>query len=224
MKTKAERHEAWTKTFTALLVETVEKTGVKAPDFKVGGRASKAWPNRETGDWWMVNGFEQAERYIDWLQETGWKIATLPDGRPGIEWDGEVVLAGNIVRFVIDAVYETDAGELVVVDYKSGSHTPSGLEQLALYATALEIKFGVRPKWGAFYMTRKSDLAGLHNLDPWGIDHFNYQFTAMQRQMELGMWPMTVADHCGFCGYREYCPGANGSKAIHLPITHNGDK
>lgn len=215
MKTKEERKNSWLSTFGLELQRTVDKTGVKAEDFRVGGRASKAWPNREDAAFWIEQGFEQTEKYIEWLAANDWVIATLPDGRPGIEWDGEIELEGQVVRFIIDAVYLTGAGELVVVDYKSGSHAPSGVEQLGLYATGLEVIFGRewRPKWGAFYMTRKAELAGLTNLDPYGIDYFGYQFSAMQAQLDTGFYPPNVDMHCSFCSFADYCPGVNGPKA-----------
>jgi hypothetical protein len=222
VKTRAERQSAWVETFGLELQRTVDKTGVAAKDFRVGGRASRANPNREDVGFWIREGFEQTERYIEWLAKNDWVIATLPDGRPGIEWDGEIELGGQVVRFIIDAVYITGAGELVVVDYKSGTYTPDGVEQLGLYATGLEVIFGKewRPKWGAFYMTRKADLAGLTSLDTFGIDYFGYQFQAMQAMLDTGFFPPTVDRHCGYCSFAEFCPGVNGARAseIVLPI------
>ena len=47
---------------------------------------------------------------------------------------------------------------------------PTGKKQLALYASSIEKAYGVRPKWGAFYMSRKGELSDLVDLEPWGID------------------------------------------------------
>lgn len=216
------RQDAYSNIFGRLLWETAERTDTAPADFRVGGRASKKWPDRENVEWWLTEGFEQTEKYLDWMATHDWVFATMPDGRPGIEWDAEVVLPNYAlpIRLIIDAVYQNAAGELIVVDYKSGTHTPSSPEQLGLYATALEVIYGPewRPRWGSYFMTRKAELVGLKDLSPWGMEYFGFQFNSMDSTIAAGYFAPSVDDHCSWCSFAEYCPAVAGDKSSQFPL------
>lgn len=215
-----ERREAYIAGFDALLWETAERNDVAPADFRVGGRKTKAWPDGETIEFWMASGFDQIERYLEWIEATDWDIATVPDGRPAIEWDAQVMLGGFPTRLVIDCIYQNRAGELIVVDYKSGSHNPSSPEQLGLYATALELTYGPqwRPRWGAYYMTRRAELLKLENLDKWTNAYFGYQLASMEVGITAGLYPPTIDDHCNWCSVSAYCPARDGEFASQYPL------
>lgn len=163
------------------------------------------------------------ENYIEWFSNTGWSIAVLPDGKPGIEWQGEVNFGGTPVRLVIDCVY-TNGSDLIVCDYKTGQRAPYGQEQLALYASAIERAYGERPKWGAFYMSRKGELSDLIDLSPWGMDYFDFMFSSMNEMIAMGTFPPTVGDHCSYCSFSAYCPASDGSKSHEYPLRIKEDK
>lgn len=209
--------EQWAQVWADTVAQVESRTQVPASEWRVAGRRTKALPDGETLDHWQGEGLRQVEAYINWLSDTGWSIATLPDGKPGIEWDAEVTFGGTPVRLVIDCVY-TNGSDLIVCDYKTGQRVPYGQEQLALYASALERAYGVRPKWGAFYMTRKAELSDLIDLTPWGTDYFDFMFTAMNEQMASGLYPPTVGDHCSYCSFSAYCPATNGPKSSEFPL------
>ena len=43
----------WQEAFTAQIAEQEEKTGTNPQDWRRGGRASKANPDKEDGAWWL---------------------------------------------------------------------------------------------------------------------------------------------------------------------------
>ena len=74
------------------------------------------------------------------------RLATLDTGEPMAELAFSLKIGGRVVRGRIDAVYETDAGGLEVVDFKTGQRVPEGdLDQLAIYAVALNRLGVLRP-------------------------------------------------------------------------------
>ena len=115
---------------------------------RVGGRATKANPNKEDATFWQSKGPEWVEAYIAWRkQNSNWKIWTAPDGNPGIELALTPVVAGVPVKMIIDRVFEVN-GELVIVDLKTSQNTPSSTLQLGFYKLGLEQQFGIEVKWG----------------------------------------------------------------------------
>lgn len=220
--------EKWADVWAAQVAQVEQRSGVPSEDWRVGGRKTKANPAGEDLGFWQEEGLRQVEEYLKWYERSGWRIATMPDGKPGIEWEAEVVFGGAHIRLVVDAVYQlnlppwVDAtpDNLVVVDYKTGSRNPaSGPIQLGLYASAIEKVYGIRPKWGAIYMSRKAELADLIDLTPWSIDFYDYQFSAMNAHIDTGYLPPNVGDHCSFCSFRDYCAAVGGSKASEYPLT-----
>lgn len=209
--------EQWADVFMSTVLKVESGTGIASDNWRVGGRRTKANPDGENIAYWQGEGLRQVEAYIQWLDRCGWEIATMPDGRPGIEWDGVVQFASTPVQFIIDCVY-SNGEDLIVVDYKTGSRSPSGVIQLGLYASGLERMLGVRPKWGSFYMTRRGELEDLTDLSPWGVDYFDHAFSAMNAQLALGWFPPNVSDHCNICSFRDYCVAINGSKSGSYPL------
>lgn len=209
--------EEWAQIWTKAVADTERYSEVPASEWRVAGRRTKAQPDGETLDFWQGEGLRQVEAYVEWFEKSGWQIATLPDGKPGIEWEAEVHFGGTPVRLIVDCVY-TNGTDLIVCDYKTGQRVPYGHEQLSLYASAIERIYGVRPKWGAFYMSRKAELSDLVDLSPWGMDYFDFMFHSMNEQMRLGLYPPTVGDHCGYCSFTAYCPAVNGPKSSQYPL------
>ena len=140
----------------------------------------------------------------------------MPDGRPGIEWAADVHFGGTPVRMVVDAIYKVGE-DLVIVDYKTGSRTPFGAIQAGLYASGIERSYGIRPKWGAFFMTRKGELDELIDLSHLSMEYFDYVFGAMNASVWEGWFPLSVGDSCRMCSFTAQCP-AMGGKDFPLQI------
>jgi len=194
-------------------------TGIPCSEFRVPAKSkTKARPNGEDVDWWKTEGLKQIDSYLLWMQSHDWEIALLPNGKHAIEWEAEVTFGGIPVRLVIDAVYAMPNGDLIVVDYKTGSKPPIGFEQLGLYASALEKAYGIRPKYGAFYSTRKGELEDVVSLDPWDIDYFNYMFRAMAAQQETGTYIPNVGFGCAGCGVKAQCVAWGSELSQSFPL------
>ena len=202
--------EMWADVWSQHVSATETKSGINADDWRVGGRRTKALPDGETLAHWQSEGLSQVEDYLAWFANTGWSIATMPDGRPGIEWDAIVEFGGTPVKLIIDCIY-SNGDDLIIVDYKTGRMSPTGQQQLALYASAVERIHGVRPKWGSFYMTRTAALADLTDLTPWSMEFFDYQFASMNAFLDTGFYPANIDKHCeSMCSVKDYCHATNG--------------
>lgn len=224
MLTTEDRAATWLRVFNEQMAKDVEFTGVLPEDWRSGGRRTKAQPEGETISVWRDEiGLGQIEAYLSWLRQSRWAIATLPDGRAGIEWDGVVDFGGKPVRFIIDAVYQV-GDDLVLVDYKTGARTPPGSTQLGLYASALERLHGIRPKWGAFYKTRNAELSELVDLSTWGMDYFDYQFGAMNASIDTGYFPPSVGEHCNWCSVSDFCVAVRGPHSSAWPLATPKEK
>ncbi len=210
----------WQEIWTQQLVNLERRSGVPVDDWKVGGRTSRDKPNGEDAAWWQGEGLRQAEAYVQWLEEQKWTLATMPDGRPGIEWDAIAWFGGRPVKAIIDAVF-TDGDGLIVIDYKTGRKRQQP-PQLGLYASIIEKTQGVRPKWGGYYMSREGKVTDLFDLAPWSIDFYDYSFRAMNDSLDAGSFVPNVSDHCTWCGVREYCVAQSGRKSSEYPLFQKG--
>lgn len=208
--------EKWLEVFNDAVKDIEERTGIPPADWKTAGRKTIARPEGEDLSWWQSDGLKQVEAYQKWYESSGWQIATMPDGRPGIEWASDVHFGGTPVRFIVDAIYQVGE-DLVIVDYKTGSRTPFGAIQAGLYASGIERATGIRPKWGAFFMTRTGTLDDLMDLSHLTMDYFDYVFSAMNNSILNGYFPPSVGDSCRMCSFTAQCP-AMGSKDFPLQI------
>jgi hypothetical protein len=212
--------EHWATVWSRVVAQGEERHGTPVDTWRTGGRKTKANPEGETLAWWQAEGLRQVEDYVAWMKGHDWKIATMPDGKPGIEWEAEVSFGGTPIKLIVDGIYEDSHGDWIIVDYKTGSRTPSGVMQLGLYASAIERALGRRPKWGSYYMTRKASLDDLVDLTNWSMDFYDMQFGAMNAYMATGFFPAAVGDHCGYCSYKDYCVAVNGPKALQYPMVN----
>lgn len=212
--------EKWLEIFNEEVRLTEEKTGIPSSEWKTAGRKTASRPDGEDIAFWQSDGLKQAESYQKWLEQSGWSIATMPDGRPGVEWDADVQFGGTPVRLIVDAIYQVGE-DLVVVDYKTGSRTPFGMIQAGLYASAIERLYNVRPKFGAFFMTRTGALDDLIDLGHLTKDYYDYVYAAMNHSVMAGYFPPSVGDSCRMCSFIEKCP-AMGS--IEFPLKIKGIK
>ena len=215
--------QKWLEVFNDAVKETEDKTGIPSTEWKTAGRKTTLRPDGEDLSFWQSDGLKQVEAYQKWYESSGWQIATMPDGRPGIEWSADVHFGGTPVRFIVDAIYQVGE-DLVIVDYKTGSRTPFGMIQAGLYAAGIEKAYGIRPKWGAFFMTRQGSLDVLIDLSHLTVEYFDYVFGAMNHSVLQGWFPPSVGDSCRMCSFQSQCP-AMGSKSFPLKIpTTKGKK
>lgn len=172
---------------------------------RVGGRATKANPNKEDATFWQAQGPKWVEAYIAWRKANpDWKIWTAPDGNPGIELALTPVINGVPVKMIIDRVFEVN-GELVIVDLKTSQQTPSSSLQLGFYKLGIEQTFGVNVKWGTYYMSRGSTISEMVDLSTYTYEKMEYLITQFDKARQAGIF-LPNTNNCQYlCGLTEYC-------------------
>lgn len=202
-----------------------EKTGVQPESWRVSGRASKAWPNKEDVSWWEHHLPEMGKAYAAWRAANPHLVGWItPDGEEAIELEIKVHIPGVETPYLgfIDKIFQdTSKGSaLVICDYKSGSMAPEDLSQLVTYASLVEIRYGVRPDFGAIYSARKGELIPIlrDGLTLMPLSHVSTEtwirgVRSRERIIELGEFPASPGRHCGWCDVRQACTWAKGPDA-----------
>lgn len=172
---------------------------------RVGGRATKANPNKEDVTFWQSQGPRWVEAYIAWRKTNdNWKIWTTPDGNQAIELALTPVVNGVAVKMIIDRVFEVN-GELVIVDLKTSQSTPTNSLQLGFYKLGLEQTFGMEVKWGTYYMSRGSNISEMVDLSEYTYDKMEYLITQFDKARKGAIF-LPNTNSCQYmCGLTEYC-------------------
>ena len=172
---------------------------------RVGGRATKANPNKEDQTFWQTAGPRWVEGYIAWRQANpDWKIWKAPDGNAGIELALTPVVAGVPVKMIIDRVFEVN-GQLVICDLKTSQQTPSSSLQLGFYKLGLEQTFGIEVKWGNYYMARGNATSEMVDLSEYTYDKMEYLIKQFDTARKAGVF-LPNTNNCQYmCGLTEYC-------------------
>jgi hypothetical protein len=207
------------------VLDEITKTGVPSEEWRVSGRASKAWPNKEDRAWWDAQLPEMGKLYAAWRaahpELVGW---ITPDGEEAIELEIKVQIPGVETPYLafIDKIFQdtSKGGALVICDYKSGSMPPEDLTQLITYASLVEIRYGIRPAFGAIYSARKGELIPilrdgktLMPLSHVSTDTWLHGVQQRERIIAMGEFPAKPGRHCGWCDVRKACTWANGPDA-----------
>ena len=155
---------------------------------RVGGRATKANPNKEDASFWQSQGPKWVDGYIAWRKHNpNWKIWTAPDGNKAIELALTPVVAGVAVKMIIDRVFEVD-GQLVICDLKTSQQTPSSSLQLGFYKLGIEKTFGVEVKWGNYYMARGNATSEMVDLSEYTTDKMEYLIAQFDKARKAGIF------------------------------------
>lgn len=201
-------------TFDAEVQAQIEKSGIGTEDWRSAGRKTKAYPDGEDGDWWQKNGLTFVNAYAEWRESTPWEIWETPAGEPAIELDMRCTFGDVPIRAIVDRVFVTPEGELVVLDLKTGTRMPKdqGL-QLGFYSSAIEVVFGVRPSYGCYWNARTGGIT-----DPKNVDHFTPDFLGtilgeFVRARDSGLFIPHPSMSCDSCGVRRACAAVNGPEA-----------
>lgn len=198
------------------VAEQVDQTGVQPETWRAGGRASKAWPNKEDGQWWRTNGPAQVLDYARWRESTEDLLCLweTPSGDPAIELEINCTFRSVPVKMFIDRVFVVkNEGTLLVVDLKSGSREPETAHQLGFYACGMEAVFGVRPQYGAYYMTRKAALTPFVPLDHYTRDGLGRELEVFNRAVDQEIFLPRRGSHCKACGVARACAAVGGPEA-----------
>jgi len=154
--------------------------------------------------WWYTNGLEMLKNYKTWRDNTDWKIWTTTSGEPAIELNMNITLGDGLVKMTLDRVMELPNKELVVLDLKTGSRTPDSVLQLAFYAVGVEVKYGVRPKYGSYWMARKGEPTPIVDLSWFTKDKMHRLTQEFNRARREHMFLPNLTN-CSRCGYTKHC-------------------
>ena len=215
-KTSAE--EAWAKQqeenarlWAAQQAEQLTKTGIDQALWRASGRATKANPNKEDGDWWNENGSMMVDQWIKWRNGVnGWTM-WQHNGIPAVELALNPIWHDVPVQMHLDRVMVNPDGELVVLDIKTGARTPSSDLQLAFYAAGMEEILGVRPKWGAYWMGRTGITTEMVDLDLFPKEYIMEIVSKFDRARKDGIFIPNFS-HCVMCQLKDKCKYKTGGK------------
>ena len=191
----------WKSCWEQELKSRLNQTDVPKEMWKAGGRVSKTYPNKEDEKWWAKNGVKQLANWIQ-FRNNNWNIFDI-DGVPAIEIDILAMMDGIPVKMQIDRVMVTPEGELVIVDIKSGRTTPTWL-QLAFYAAGMDIVFGIRPKWGTYWMSRTGVAGDLIDLDKYPTKDIVSLVKQFEKARKNEVFLPNLS-HCSRCGFTSVC-------------------
>jgi len=187
-----------------------ESEGIDLTNARVGGRATKANPNKEDIGYWQTQGPMWVEQYIAWRkQNPNWKIWTTPDGRPAIELELTPVVADVPVKMVIDRIFDVD-GQLVIVDLKTSKNTPTSTLQLGFYKLGLEVTFGTDAlggeiNWGNYYMSRGSNTVEMVDLSGYTYEKMEFLVKGFDKARKAGIF-LPNTNSCQYmCGLTAHC-------------------
>lgn len=187
--------------------ETVRRSGITEDGWRVSGKPTKDFPDKEDRKWWEWNGPVFVQNYIDWKNRYPGNIWITPDDVPAIELPIKTRFGGADVIGYIDRIFEHD-GVLTVVDIKAGRTTPPDGMQLAVYGAGLPAAWPM-PQRGSYMMARDSRLIGDYWL-PALYPRVNYEFDQAWTDINSGSFLPKETYMCKFCSVREYCWAKNG--------------
>lgn len=210
--------EVWDETVQEEL-NNERSRGYTPDQFYVSGRKSKAYPNKETPEWWAEHGPKFVASWVNWRNHSGLDIWTTPDGEPAIELPvvAERPQPYGKLLSVIDRVMVDSEGELYILDLKSGSQTPAWPRQIALNNLGLFEQYGVRARWGGFWSSRKGsvDLKDLRIYsDEWMWEQIRMARAIRDQQLFVAQPTMMCASSCSV---KDFCLAMGGPLSITIP-------
>jgi len=199
--TSIDLHKYWSDAWENTLEDVRQRVGDDAmqQQFRT---ANKRKP--EDKAWWYTNGLEMLKKYQSWRQESDWKIWTAPDGQPAIELNMMINFGTVPVKMALDRIMQLPDGELVVLDLKTGSRTPSTTLQLGFYSVGIELTYGVKPKYGSYWMARKGEPTPIVDLEWYTSDRLIRLAEMFNRARYEGLFVPNISN-CSLCGYTQHC-------------------
>jgi putative RecB family exonuclease len=182
-----------------------ESEGKDLTNARVGGRATKANPNKEDVNFWQATGPQWVQAYIDWRKANpDWKLWKTPQGTPAIELAMLPDFAGVPVKMILDRVFEVN-GELVIVDLKTSQQTPTNTLQLGFYKVGMLKTFGIDVKWGTYWMARQHGVSPLVSLEKYTEDKLEYLVSGFDKARKAGIF-LPNTNNCQYkCGLTDFC-------------------
>lgn len=208
----------WVGEYDQTEAEMVEQYGIPSAQWRCGGRKTNDKPKGEDVDWWRQAGLLQCAQYGHWLATSGWRMFQL-----GEQIMAETNVTGHFegleVKAYLDSLMVNPDGELIIVDYKTGTKVPLPI-QLGNYRALLMQTADLTVDFGAFYMTRKGEMSeqfDLRRFDPALVSHMMTEF---DRARSIGLFLPSPGDACHICDVREACYVMGGAVAYQYDPLH----
>lgn len=204
----------WSDAWKAEYDQAVTQRGFKDSDVRSGGRATKAWPNKENEQWWQFHGPQMLASYATWRTTSGWNLA-----EDGVEIPVEFSLGQTPVHGYVDRLFIDPDGQPVVVDLKTGGRAPASTLQLAVYAAGIEAAMGFRPILGAYYMARQGELTQVKSVQHLTPELLGRWFDSARDGIERERFIPHVTALCGTCSVAQFCEAQGGTPPALVPHT-----
>lgn len=202
------------------VADEVKHSGFELSDWMTAGRQKDG---HEAVAWWQENGPEMAQNFIDWYEmNPDIAVWVTPDSIPAIELPIEVMFGSVPYRGYVDLVLQIGTA-LVVMDLKTSAKVPASYRQLGFYASGIELAYGIRPRYGTFFMNRGT---GPRNgpktffqrpvelsAPQYSIAYLTQELEQFERGVQAGVFPANPGDNCGRCGVSYACTATGGAKA-----------
>ena len=202
---------------TAMFIERWEhnyKMVDNGMPWRAGGRATKANPNKEDAEWWLAAGPRMVDYWIQFRDDSGWKIWDTPAGIPAIETEMNQQINGVNIKAFLDRIMVAPTGELVIVDIKTGAE-PKSQTQLGIYAVLVEKTFGIRPQLGSYFMARTGELTTPVSLERFTEARLGSWAKGFEIAVSNKIFIPSTGFMCGTCSVNSSCY-AVGGKDSHL--------
>jgi len=202
---------------TAMFIERWEhnyKMVDNGMPWRAGGRATKAFPNKEDAEWWLAAGPRMVESWMQFREDSGWHIWETPAGIPAIETEMNQQINGVNIKAFLDRIMVAPTGELVIVDIKTGAE-PKSQTQLGIYAVLVEKTFGIRPQLGSYFMARTGELTAPVSLERFTEARLGSWAKGFEIAVSNKIFIPSTGFMCGTCSVNSSCY-AVGGKDSHL--------
>jgi CRISPR/Cas system-associated exonuclease Cas4 (RecB family) len=200
--------EAWNRNF---------KDADNGMEWRAGGRATKANPNKEDAQWWLDAGPKMVDFWTQFRNDSGFTMYKLPDGTDAIETELNQSVGGVPIKAFLDRLMVAPTGELLVVDIKTSSREPASLTQLGIYAILVEKTFGVRPTHGSYYMARSGELTPPESLDRYTENRLGSWAKGFELAIENQIFIPSPSSMCGTCSVNKACYSYGGEDSHLYP-------
>lgn len=185
--------------------------------FRAGGKATKAYPNKEDASWWLDNGPKMVDFWMQFRENSGYQPYILSNGTPAIETELNVEIGGVAMKGFLDRLMVSPEGELIVVDIKTSSKPPVTYTQLGTYAIMCEKAMGIRPVKGAYFMARTGELTHPVELDHYTENRLATHVKGFKIAVDNNIFIPQPGFMCGTCSVNQACYAVKGSQSHLYP-------
>lgn len=174
---------------------------------------------KEDDAWWLANGPNMVQRWIDWREKGGWtpldmaQVTGKAKPHPSVELDITGTIAGHKVVAYLDRVMVNKDGEAMILDIKSGGRKPDSNLQLGFYSNLLSKKFGVQITTGAYWMARKGEVPEVVDLTKYDERLLERMVVGLAKAKMLGVYIPNVTNMCKSCAVNYACAAWGGEEA-----------